>query len=206
MTTVRNVGDSLRRLWYLTVWRMAIAMWCRRFAIEDRRRIPDGPVLIVANHASHADTVVLQFALASGHRHPLRVAGAEDYWFRNRMLGYFARVLGIFAFPRRGETGVQRTREVLGQRMSVLIFPQGTRGGGRFRAGIGRIASSSGAPVVPVHVSGTDTVLPRGSRWPRRGDVVVRVGAPVAIGAFETPEEFAARLEHIVQADLARAA
>lgn len=206
MTAARAVGGVLRRFLYIAVWRIAIAAWCRRFEIEGRRRIPAGPVVIAANHASHADTVVLQYALASSHHRPIRVAGAEDYWFRNRIVGCFARALGVFPFPRRGELGVRRTCDLLERRMSVVIFPQGTRSGGRFRAGIGRIASTSGAHVVPVHMSGTSTVLPKGSVWPRRGDIVVRVGEPITMDVSETPEAFATRLEHIIQDDLGRAA
>jgi 1-acyl-sn-glycerol-3-phosphate acyltransferase len=204
---VRRLTDiGLRRFWFLTVWRIAILAWCRRFVIEGGSRIPGGPVVVVANHASHADTVVLQYALALSHRRPVRVAGAEDYWFRNGVTGWFARALGVFPFPRRGNVGVERAREVLAHRMSVLLFPQGTRSGGGFRAGIGRIVVASGVEVVPVHITGTDTLLPKGSRWPRRSDVLLRIGEPVAIEEAETPEQFAARLERIIDVDLARAA
>ena len=206
MRKIRGLRNTVRRLWCLTAWRLAIAIWCRRFEIRNRQRIPAGPVLIVANHASHADTVVLQFALASSVRCPLRVAGAEDYWFRNRVIGWFARGLGVFPFPRRGEAGPRRARRALASRSSVLIFPQGTRAGGRFRPGVGRIAAGSPTSVLPIHVSGTDSVLPRGSFLPRRGDVVIRVGEPVSMEPLETPEEFAARLERIVQMDLGSAA
>jgi 1-acyl-sn-glycerol-3-phosphate acyltransferase len=163
-------------------------------------------VIVVANHSSHADTVLLQFALATCHEQPVLVAGAEDYWFRNPLLGALAQALGVIAFPRKGEVGVHRVARALNRRASVVLFPQGSRSGGRFRAGIGRIARRSDAEVLPVHVAGTQELLPKGRIWPQRTDIVVRFGEPITPKPSETPEAFAARLERIVLVDLGKAA
>lgn len=200
------IGGAMRRVWALIVWRAAIFMWCRRLRIEGRSRVPSRPVIVAANHSSHADTVLLQFALATCHEQPVLVAGAEDYWFRNPLLGAFAQALGVIAFPRKGEIGVHRVARALNRRASVVLFPQGSRSGGRFRAGIGRIARRSDAEVLPVHVAGTQELLPKGRIWPQRTDIVVRFGEPITPKPSETPEAFAARLERIVLVDLGKAA
>jgi long-chain acyl-CoA synthetase len=163
-------------------------------------------MVVVANHSSHADTVLLQYALATCHNRPVRVAGAEDYWFRNRFFGACSRVLGLIAFPRSGEVGVHRVRRALDRRVSVVLFPQGSRSGGRFRRGIGRIARGGDVEVLPVHVAGARELLPKGKIWPRRADVAVRFGEPIMLEPSETPEGFAARLERIVLVDLEMAA
>ena len=201
-----EIGGIVRRVWALVVWRIAVLVWCRRLRIEGRTKVPGRPVLVVANHASHADTVLLQYALATCHDRPVVIAGAEDYWFRNRVIGLGARLLGVFAFPRKGDTGVRRARRALRRRSTIVLFPQGTRSGGRFRAGIGRIASRTNTEVVPVHLEGPSQLLPKGRLWPRRTDVVVRFGDPTTIGDDETPEAFAARLETIVLDELPSAA
>jgi len=63
------------------------------------------------------------------------------------------------------------------------VFPEGTRGvEGRLREGkpgAGMLAVMSGAPVVPVHVSGSGRALPAGRVVPRLAKVRVRFGAPL---------------------------
>lgn len=195
-------AGAVRRAWALLVWRAAISIWCRSLVIEGRESIPNRPLLVVANHSSHADTVLLQFALATCHGVPVMVAGAEDYWFRNPFLAFTARALGVFAFPRRGELGPRRACRAIRRRASVLIFPQGSRSGDRFRAGFGRIAHAVGAEVLPVHISGTGELLPKGRFWPRSADILVRFGDTTKFGANETPEGFVGRIERIVMVDL----
>lgn len=199
-----RLAGVARRLFALGVWGSLTAVWCRSLRIEGLDRIPDRPVMVVANHSSHVDTVLLQFALAIRHRHPVLVAGAEDYWFGNRFRAWLASAIGVFAFPRHGERGVHRARKAL-RCATVVVFPQGSRSGGRFRAGVGRIAAGGVVEVVPVHISGADRILPRGRRWPRRHDVVITIGGPTTIGPDDTPPEFADRLERIVLTELARA-
>jgi 1-acyl-sn-glycerol-3-phosphate acyltransferase len=200
-----RLGGAVRRLFALGAWGLLVAVWCRRLRISGLENVPDRPVLIVANHSSHADTVLLQFALAIGHRHPVLVAGADDYWFATRTRAVVASAVGVFAFPRQGERGVQRARKALRRRATVIMFPQGSRAGGRFRAGVGRIAAEGSVEVVPVHIAGADSILPRGSGWPSRGDVVITIGRPTCIGRGDTPAEFADRLERLVIDELARA-
>ncbi len=201
-----RLTGAMRRVWALTVWQCLVLLWCRRVRIEGRGNIPRRPVIVVANHASHADTVLLQYVLATCHDRPVLVAGAEDYWFRRRSVGLLARTLGVFAFPRKGAVGVARARRALELGASVVLFPQGSRSGGRFRAGVGRIATVSHAPVVPIHLEGPSNLLPKGRHWPRRARVVIRIGEPTFIGQDETPERFAERLERIVQHELEVAA
>ncbi len=200
------VAGFLRRVWALSAWRFAVMVWCRRLRIEGRCNVPSRAVVVVANHASHADTVLLQYALATCHDRPVLVAGAEDYWFRSAVVGIAARLLGVFSFPRAGDIGVRRTKRALARHATVVLFPQGSRSGGRFRAGVGRIARGADAEVIPVHLEGPSVLLPKGHAWPRRTDVIVRFGDPTTMRPDETPEDFASRLEDIVLRDLAGAA
>jgi 1-acyl-sn-glycerol-3-phosphate acyltransferase len=201
-----RLAGAARRAWALVVWRALVLVWCRSLRIEGRDHVPRRPVVVAANHASHTDTVLLQFALAKCHPRSILVAGAADYWFRSVTLAAFARMLGVFPFPRKGDTGVHRARRALDLRATVVLFPQGSRSGGRFRPGIGRIAMCSSTDVLPVYLSGSSELLPKGRRWPRRADIVVRFGEPMAIAPGETAEAFTARLEQVVLAELGEAA
>ncbi|MGD0687459.1 MAG: lysophospholipid acyltransferase family protein, partial [Streptosporangiaceae bacterium] len=68
------------------------------------------------------------------------------------------------------------------------IYPEGTRSpDGRLyrgRTGVGWLALSSGVPVIPVAMIGTEHVLPPGSKIPRLSRIEVRVGAPLTFEAY----------------------
>ena len=187
-----------RRWWWRIVWRMAAAIWCRRLDVTGLDNLPEGPVVYAANHASHADTVILQLLLGAGGRHRVLTAGADDYFFRNRVTGWVSSFIGVYPFPRSGEAGVLYSRRILATGWSVILYPQGTRSGGPFRPGVARVAG--GNPVVPVTIDGTARILPKGAFMPRRGAVSVNFGAPLLRRPGEEPRAFAARLEAAVLA------
>ncbi|HEX9888177.1 MAG TPA: lysophospholipid acyltransferase family protein [Nitriliruptorales bacterium] len=175
----------VRRVWWRVVHGSAVSLWCRPLQVHGltpsiQRRLRHGPPLLVAaNHASHADTAVLSLLLGRPARGRLVPAAAEDHFFSPRWLGWVVAVLvGALPFPRSGTVGLARCRQALADGEHVLLFPQGTRGGGRFQRGIGLLASE-GIEVLPVHLAGTGGVLPKGSRWPRRAAVTVRIGPPL---------------------------
>ena len=176
---LRRFGKLMRVIMRRLVWMPIRGLYCSPLTVEHLARLPREPVVFVANHNSHADTVVLLEVL--GRRRLLAVAAADDYWFRDRLRGLaLAASLGAFPFPREGTRGLRRTEELLAAGWSVLIYPQGTRGGGKFRSGIGRLAAA-GATLVPVGVVGTRHVLPKGASWPQRHAVSVRIGEALRV-------------------------
>ncbi|NTV29739.1 MAG: 1-acyl-sn-glycerol-3-phosphate acyltransferase, partial [Candidatus Omnitrophica bacterium] len=108
---------------------------------------------------------------------------AKDSLFTNPVLGALIRCGGGFPVKRlsadRGALNEFLRQIKLGY--PVLIFPQGTRGGAKVQAGVGFLAVNSGAPVVPIYISGTDKVLPKGEKLPRRTPVTVTFGEPFTL-------------------------
>lgn len=142
--------------------------------------LPSGPVVVVANHASHVDTV----ALIAAWPRPLLVAAAEDHFFRPGMLGrvvgmFLAMTIGAFPFPRRGRAGLDRVQAGLRRGHDVLLFPQGTRGGGDVQPGIAVLADE-GANVVAVRLEGPSEILPKGAARLCRAAVSVTCRGEVA--------------------------
>jgi len=177
-----------------------LRIWSPEFRVTGE--IPPNPVVFAANHTSHADTAAIQLALARAGRTRVLAAGAEDYFFRNRRRAALARLIGVFPFPRSGHLGIERAREILSHDVSVLLYPQGTRNGGPFRRGVAHLARV--APVVPVTVTGTDRLLPKGSRFPHRSRVTLCFGPPMTLRPGETPDQFTARVERAVCGRLQR--
>jgi 1-acyl-sn-glycerol-3-phosphate acyltransferase len=169
--------------------------FCRPLAVTGADRLPEGPVLLVANHRSHADTAVILRAVPTPRRGRIAVAAAEDHFFQHRPVGALMSLLvSAFPFPRRGREGIDRARRLIEEGWSVVLYPQGTRDGGRFRLGAG-ILGARGVVVVPVGIAGTDHVLPKGRFLPRRGPVSVAIGEPVRFPEGADPERVIAVLE-----------
>ncbi len=177
-------GAAIREALQRAVWDTALQLWCTPLAVEGAP--PDRPAVLVANHASHADTAVVRHAVGSKRRRRLAVAAADDYFFSTpRRAVAFTLAVGAFPFPRRGEAGLRRAEELLRDGWSVLLYPQGTRNpGSDYRPGVLRLARA-GWPVVPVGLAGTATVLPKGRRLPRRASTAIVFGRPLEPSALQ---------------------
>lgn len=172
-----GVARGVRALLHWAVWAPLLRVCAGRLRVVGAPA--EHPVVYAANHASHADTVAVRMALRR-HRRRLAVAAAEDYFFATAGRGTaFTVAVGAFPFPRSGDTGLRRAASLLDAGWSVLLYPEGTRGGGRFHPGVLRLAEQ-GWEVVPVGIAGTRQILPKGARWPRRNRVGVVFGRPLA--------------------------
>ena len=171
---------------------------CRSVTVVGADRLPAGPVVFAASHASHLDAPILLSSLPRRRRLRTAPAAAADYFYRRRAVGALVSlVMGAFPFPRRGQDGLVQARALLDQGWSVVLCPQGTRRGGPFRPGIGQLAAA-GATVVPVAVLGTGRVLPCGRLLPRRAPVAVVFGSPMKADPEMSARDFTSHLEQEV--------
>jgi 1-acyl-sn-glycerol-3-phosphate acyltransferase len=152
-----------------------------RVEVKNPEHVPlAGPVLLVANHSSLLDPPLVGVVAP---RQLSFLAKAE--LFRIPLFGALIRRLNARPVRREGpDPGALRTAlRILEEDGALLIFPEGTRGAeGVLRpakAGAGMLAVKSGAPVVPVYVSGTGRAWPRGQRLFRPAKVTVAFGPPL---------------------------
>ena len=147
---------------------------------------PSGGLILAANHRSFLDPFIIGCCL----RRPIYFVAKQEL-FANRLQGWFLNCLG--AFPvRRGESdeeSVATALALLERGEAVVIFPEGTRirhgSVDRPKRGVGRLALESGAPVVPVAVTGSERAR-RG--WVFRPvKVKVRCGRPLTFPRAEKP-------------------
>lgn len=124
-----------------------------------REHIPDGPVILASNHRSFLDPFVIGCCL----RRPIYFVAKREL-FHNRLIAWFLNCLGAFPI-RRGESdeeSVQTALALLERGEAVLIFPEGTRHRDgplhEPRRGVGRLALESGAPVIPIAITGTERI------------------------------------------------
>jgi 1-acyl-sn-glycerol-3-phosphate acyltransferase len=167
----------------------------------------DGPFVIVANHSSHADTMVIGNALPGRIRRRLVVGAAADYFFTNLAMSTFSTVL-VGAIPidrdRVSRSTLNLCHRLLGEGWSLLLYPEGGRSPdgtmADFKPGAAWIARRADVPVLPVHVAGTFDVLPKGRSLPRRRPVIVTFGEPMSIIDGEDARAFNVRIEAAVTA------
>ncbi len=167
-----------------------------RFDIAGVEHVPRrGPVLLAANHRSYFDVAALALVARAIGR-PVRFLGKREI-FDAPVVGTVARSIGGIAVDRgSGSNRPLRDAEAaLKAGEVVIVLPQGTipRGYDFFdpvlhgKTGTARLAATTGAPVVPVGLWGTEQVWPRSARVPdftlvcHPPRVQVRVGRPVPL-------------------------
>jgi 1-acyl-sn-glycerol-3-phosphate acyltransferase len=153
-----------------------------------------GGCIVVANHSSHADTAVLLAALPPKAR-PV-FGAAADYWFDVRVRRFIATSLAGVLPVRRNSEGsyaalLAAARPALKAGRTVVLYPEGTRSTdgnlGEFRSGALRLARECGVPIVPVAMTGTADVLPKGGRW-SPAPMQVRIGEPIDPSTLSAPQ------------------
>jgi 1-acyl-sn-glycerol-3-phosphate acyltransferase len=180
---------SVLRHW---LWRAVCAV-SGGLTVTGRWRVSGGCV-VVANHASHADTAVLLAALPANAQ-PV-FAAAADYWFDVPVRRFVATsLIGVLPVRRSGDDTYAQllaaVRPALKAGRTVVIYPEGTRSTdgniGEFRSGAIRLARDCGVPIVPVAVRGTAEVLPKGASFISHAPMRVRIGEPVDPGTTSAP-------------------
>ncbi len=179
--------ETIARLGWWSAVRSYLAV-SHRLSIRGREQIPaEPPFILVSNHTSHLDTLVL----ASSLRRPLwdRVfpIASGDTFFETPMLSAFAAGL-LNALPMwRHNCGSHALRELrmrlVSEPCAYILFPEGTRSRSgtiaRFRPGLGMIVAQTPVPVVPCYIRGAFEALAPGRRLPRPRKISLRLGCPL---------------------------
>jgi 1-acyl-sn-glycerol-3-phosphate acyltransferase len=165
------------------------------------------PHVIVANHCSYLDSILVASLLPDPH---IVVAKAELH--RVPVLRTYLDKLGIIfldrSTPERRLLEIEHLKQALAAGRSVIIFPEGTftpvTGLRHFHLGAFEIAAATATPIIPIALRGTRSVLRDGQRLPRRLAVEAVIGAPLSVRPGEDVFGAAVRLRDSARAQILR--
>lgn len=171
------------------------------FTIEGLENIPrEGPLIVAPNHFGTVDPPLVPAFMPRGDTWSM----AKSEYFRSPFNRWLFRQYQAFPVVRHSadRAALRRSFDLLTEGHALVIYPEGTRVDAgvlsRPEPGAGFIAQKSGAPVLPVALTGTREVLPKGSRIPRRLPVAVRYGKPFVV---QTKRPDGTRISHEEAAD-----
>lgn len=164
----RGKGPVARFWYWLSQW----ACWivCKilfRYRYSGGENVPmTGPLLVVSNHQSHLDPVLIGIAS------PRQVGALARASLFVGPFAWLIRSYGAVPVERGSATaGIRAMLGALKAGQAMIVFPEGTRtedGNLRpFQAGFCAIARRSGAAIVPTTIDGAFDALPRGAIFPR---------------------------------------
>lgn len=171
-------GLARRRRWVTRFARLPFRLAGIRINVSGIDKLPEGQCVVVANHASYLDGVILQAFL------PPRFSYVIKGEMQNVPVVHLLlkRIGARFVDRNAGGASARDARGLLRAAESgesLAFFPEGTfieqPGLGKFRAGAFAAAQRAGLPVVPVVIRGARHILPATRILPRRGPLSVDI-------------------------------
>lgn len=188
---------------------LAAHLWARllaafsgvRVKVSGLENIPrDKAAIFAANHQGAADILLALAYLPVGFRFAIKKELFEIPFF-----GWYIKKAGYFSIDRKmvlsAYRSVETIIEIIKGGESVLIFPEGTRTRsgklGRFKRGSLLAALKSGAPIIPVAISGSYNILPPGSWLLNPHPVKMSLGKAIHI---RSEADYESKVEEVQEA------
>jgi 1-acyl-sn-glycerol-3-phosphate acyltransferase len=197
------INRLLRFLFYRVAVRLVVLI-ILGLNVRHRERLPqEGPAIVVANHNSHLDTMVLITLLPARLLSRVQPVAAADYFLTSSRKAWFAlNIVGILPIKRRRDVAEEDLLapcyKALEEGRVLIFFPEGSRGESErlaaFKGGIAKLAGRyPEVPVTPVLLHGLGKALPKGEKLLVPFFCDVFVGEPIY--GSEDRQGFMARLE-----------
>jgi 1-acyl-sn-glycerol-3-phosphate acyltransferase len=193
-TTVDRRGVAALQAWSRIAfyWTIKTVAWpvtriYTRMRVLGGGNVPKrGTCIVVANHTSYADAVLL------GSACPRRLSFMITRpIYRMKRLRWFYYMMGSIPVGAdvADPAALKQAIRLLNGRDALAIFPEGQRMAdgtpGAGKEGVALLAARTGAPVIPAAIIGAHGVMPVGAAFPRPRPVRVVFGPPLRFPAFE---------------------
>jgi 1-acyl-sn-glycerol-3-phosphate acyltransferase len=199
--------QGLRRRMVRSAARMSLFAAGMRVVMLHPEHLPNGPCIVVANHSSYLDGIVLYAALP-----PVFGFVIKREMSRVPLANLLLHRIGAHYVDRgQGQKGARDTRKLLKNAATggaLAFFPEGTFGHEpgllRFRSGAFAIAARARLSVLPIAIRGTREALPARTLLPRPGRIEIELAPVVATPASTAEQDVRAVQQAARQAILAR--
>ncbi len=177
-------------------------------SLKGKENLPkSGPAILVANHNSHLDTMVIMSLFSLKTLERVRPIGAEDYFCNKPYKKWLSKnLIDLIALKRRPTKAeghpFGEIYKALDNSDIVLLFPEGSRGDPEvmkpFKTGISHIAKDyPSVPVIPLGIHGAGKALPKGEALFVPFGIEVNVGEAVFFHG-EDKQKYTKNLEILV--------
>ena len=190
------ISSFLHISWW-TLVRAYMRVW-HGLVIKGYEEIPlKPPFVLIANHASHLDALVLASPLPWRIRDRVFPIAAGEVFFETPMMSTFSSLF-LNALPlwrkKCGPYTLQRLRErLLGEPCAFILFPEGARSRDGamlpFKPGLGMLIAGTNVPVIPCYLEGCFEALRPEHKWPRRRAITLHVGPPIEFSSISNNRE-----------------
>jgi 1-acyl-sn-glycerol-3-phosphate acyltransferase len=169
-----------------------------RYTVRGSQNLPaDCPFIMIANHASHLDSIALAQSVPWKIRRRMYPIAAGDVFFETPVIAAFAAgVINALPMWRKkvGRHALDDLRTRLHEdRCAYILFPEGRREpDGQllpFKPGIGMLIAGSDIPVVPCFITGAFESLNREQKVPRPRKITVTIGPPLSFTGLPNTRE-----------------
>jgi 1-acyl-sn-glycerol-3-phosphate acyltransferase len=179
---LRHSGAVLTFLSRVVLVPLVRLLWRPR--VVGRRNVPRrGAVILASNHLSFMDSVVITLMAPREVSFLAKNAYFTGTGLKGRLSRSFFSGIGAIGVERGAGAAAQQALDLGLGRLTFAIYPEGTRSlDGRLykgRTGVAWLALTSGAPVVPVALTGTQELQPVGATVPRLRRFTVEFGEPI---------------------------
>lgn len=190
------ISTGMQLAWWSMV-RGYMAVW-HRLQITGKHHIPvQPPFIMVANHTSHLDALIMASPLTFRLSDRIFPVAAGDVFFQTPMISAFAAGM-LNALPLWRKKCGPRAMEQLRQRLleepcSYILFPEGSRSrDGQltpFKPGLGMLVAKTSVPVVPCYLDGSFDAMRPNQRLPRPRKIHLNIGKPVSFESVENQRD-----------------
>lgn len=179
---------KLYRFWVRTLSPLVTRLFTP--TITGVENVPEsGPAILAANHLAVIDDGIIPYSVPR----MVHFMGKAEYFTGKGIKGAFKKFFftsaGVFPVDRSGGNsalgGLEAARRILDKGELFGIHPEGTRSpdGRLYRGhtGVARLAYETGAPIIPIAITGTNIAQPIGTVWPRKHHVSIQFGKPIRV-------------------------
>ncbi len=167
-----KITAILQPIFFIFVVRLLVLIIIGLRIVHKERLPKKGSAIIVANHNSHLDTMVLMTLFPLSLLSKIRPVAAEDYFLSNRFLAWFSlHIMNIIPIKRekcKSKTDLlEACYSSIEKGEILIIYPEGSRGEpeqlSEFKSGIAHLAKRfPNVPVYPIFLHGLGKCLPKG--------------------------------------------